>query len=386
MSLDLRYPAMSDLSAAARRRLPRFVWDYLDSATGTESVKPRNRAALDAVLFRPAALRGPIAPDLATDLLGRRFAMPVGIAPVGMSGLVWSGAEAVLARTAADLGLPYCLSTVATRTPEEIGPLAGPMGWFQLYPPKDPGIRRDILHRARAAGFEVLVLTVDLPGPSRRERQLRARLTIPPRVTPTMLAQVALCPAWALAMAGELLRDGMPRLRLMESYLTTDGPTGSTAHAGYMLRTNPDRAYLQAVRADWSGPLIVKGVMEPETAAQARALGADAVWVSNHGGRQFDGAPASLDVLPGVRVAVGPDLPLLFDGGVESGLDILRALALGADFVMMGRGWHVALAALGPSGAAHLAEILRVDLIANMLQMGIGQPAGAAGRLWQAAG
>ena len=386
MSLDLRYPALSDLRAASHSRLPRFVWDYLDSATGAETVKPRNRAALDTVLFSPAALRGEIAPDLATELFGQRFAVPFGVAPVGMSGLVWPGAEAILARTAAAVGMPYCLSTVATRTPEDIGPLAGPMGWFQLYPPRDPGIRRDILARARAAGFGVLVLTLDLPGPSRRERQLRARLTIPPRLTPGMLAQVALRPGWALAMAREVMRDGLPRLRLMEGYLQTDGPSGSTAHAGYRLRTNPDRAYLDAVRAEWPGPLVVKGVMEPEVAVTAHAAGAAAVWVSNHGGRQFDGAPASLDLLPEMRRAVGPGYPLIFDGGVEGGLDILRGFALGADFVMLGRGWHHALGALGPAGPAHLAQVLRADLVANMLQMGIDRPAAAAGRLWQRPG
>jgi L-lactate dehydrogenase (cytochrome) len=383
MSLDLRYPALSDLRAACRRRLPRFVWDYLDSATGTESVVPRNRAALDAVLFLPAVLEGEFTPDLATDLLGRRHAVPFGIAPVGMSGLVWPGAEVTLARTAAEVGMPYCLSTVSTRRPEEVGPHTGGTGWFQLYPPRDPGIRRDILSRARNAGFDVLVLTLDLPGPSRRERQLRARLTIPPRLTPGMLTQIAQRPAWAAAMAREVLRDGRPRLRLMEEYLRTDGPAGSTAHAGYLLRTNPDRAYLQAVRDEWQGPLVVKGVMEPATAQAAMALGADAVWVSNHGGRQFDGAPASLDVLPGIRAALGPEVPILFDGGVESGLDILRALALGADFAMLGRGWHHALGALGPAGPAHLAGLLRADLVANMLQMGLRRPAEAVGRLFR---
>jgi L-lactate dehydrogenase (cytochrome) len=383
MSLDLRYPALSDLRAASRRRLPRFVWDYLDSATGTESVPARNRAALEAVRFLPAVLEGEFTPDLATDLLGRRFAVPFGIAPVGMSGLVWPGAEATLARTAATVGMPYCLSTVATRRPEEIGPHTGGCGWFQLYPPRDPGIRQDILSRARAAGFGVLVLTLDLPGPSRRERQLRARLTIPPRLTSGMLAQIALRPAWAAAMAREVLRDGRPRLRLMEEYLRTDCPTGSTAHAGYRLRTNPDRAYLEAVRAEWSGPLVVKGIMDPGAAQTALALGADGIWVSNHGGRQFDGAPAGLDVLPGIRGALGPEVPILYDGGVEGGLDILRALARGADFAMLGRGWHHALGALGPAGPAHLAEVLRADLVANMLQMGLHRPAEAAGRLWR---
>ncbi len=378
MSLDLRYPALSDLKAACRRRIPRFVWEYLDSATGTEAVTPRNRAALEAVCLRPGVLRGTLEPRLDTRLLGQDYAMPVGVAPLGMSGLIWPGAEGLLARMAATERLPYCLSTVATRLPEEIGPLAGDMGWFQLYPPRDPDIRRDILKRARDAGFRVLILTVDVPAPSRRERQLRAKLTIPPRLTPGMLAQMLPCPAWSLGQA----RLGQPRLRLMEGYMKAAGPTGSTAHVGYLLRTNPDWDYLRALRAEWDGPLVVKGVLEGADAARMVTEGADAIWVSNHAGRQFEGAPASLHALPGVRAAVGDTVPVIFDGGVEGGLDILRALALGADFVMLGRPWHHALGALGARGPSHLAAILRADLIANLHQMGLDNPAAARGRQW----
>ena len=377
MDPDLRYPALCDLRARARRRLPHFVWEYLDSATGTESAKSANRTALDAVRFRPAVLRGPITPTLTTRLLGRTHALPVGIAPVGMSGLIWPGAEAALARLAAETGIPYCLSTVATRTPEEVGPHAGEAGWFQLYPPNDPEIRRDILRRAREAGFHTLVLTVDLPGASRRERQRRAQLSIPPKLTPSMLWQIARRPRWAIGT----LRAGTPRLRLMEDYLKLDSAADSTKHPGYLLRAAPDWDYLAAVRAEWDGPLVIKGVLEPEDAARLRAAGADAVWVSNHGGRQFDGAPAALAVLPAIRAAVGPGYPLVYDGGVEGGLDVLRALAHGADFVMIGRGWHYALGAFGPRGAAHLAHILREDLVSNMQLMGVSVPADAAGRL-----
>lgn len=377
MDLDLSHPALSDLRAACRRRLPRFVWEYLDSATGDERVKAANRAALDGVRFRPQVLRGRMAPDLSARLLGQDFAVPFGIAPIGMSGLIWPGAEAALARLAAEAGMPYCLSTVATRLPEEIAPIAGGMGWFQLYPVADPAIRDDIIARAARAGFRVLVLTVDLPAASRRERQRRARLTIPPRITPAILAQVALRPAWALGT----LRAGTPRLRLMEQYRPAAGPAASTAHAGYLLRANPDWAYLAEVRARWSGPLVVKGVLDPEAAARLRTAGADAVWVSNHAGRQFDAAPAGLEVLPAIRAAVGPDFPLLLDGGVESGLDVLRGLALGADFVMLGRAWYYALGAFGPRGAAHLAHILREGMLADMAQLGILRPAEARDRL-----
>jgi len=382
MDPDQRFPAMTDLKAACRRRVPWFVWEYLDSATGGESVKPRNRAALDAVLFNPAILRGEIAPDLSTVLLGQAHAMPVGVAPVGMSGLIWPGAERHLAVMAAAEAIPYCLSTVATRTPEEIGPHAGTSGWFQLYTPRDPEIRRDILQRARAAGFRTLVFTADLPGPSRRERQLRARLTIPPKVTPGMLLQMALRPAWSLGT----LREGRPRLRLMESYARDQGAAGSTAHVGYRLRTAPDRAYLEATRAEWDGPLVVKGVLDPEDAAWLKQAGVDAVWVSNHAGRQFDGAPAALERLPAMRAAVGPGYPLIFDGGVETGLDVLRACALGADFVMLGRGWHFALGAMGARGPAHLAHLLRADMVSCMQQMGIVRPSDAASRLAVATG
>lgn len=377
MSLDLRYPALSDLKTACKRRVPWFVWEYLDSATGTESVRPRNRAALDEVLFCPSILRGPVTPDLTSSFLGTDYAMPVGVAPVGMSGLIWPGAEAALARMAQAMRLPYTLSTVATRPPEDIGPIAGDMGWFQLYPPKDPAIRADILSRARASGFRVLVLTVDLPGPSRRERQLRAQLSIPPKLTPSMLWQIARRPAWALGT----LRTGTPRLRLMEDYLKLGGSASSTAHPGYLLRAAPDWDYLHAVRALWDGPLVIKGVLDPEAALRLRDAGADALWVSNHGGRQFDGAPAGLRALRAIRAALGPDMPLIHDGDIETGIDVLRALACGANFTMLGRGWHYALGAMGESGAFHLARLLRDDLVANMAQLGVNQLAQVGTRL-----
>ncbi len=378
MDLHAKYPALSDLKARARRRIPHFVWEYLDSATGQEATARRNRAALDAVLLHPAALRGEVAPSLTTTFLGRDYPVPFGIAPVGMSGLIWPDAEGLLARHAAHAGIPYGLSTVATALPEVIGPIAADQGWFQMYPPKAPEIRDDMLTRAKAAGFHTLVLTVDVPAASRRERQTRGGLVQPPRLTPRLMAQVARCPAWALGIRA----SGMPRMRLMDSYaegLLEKGPLPSTAHIGYLLRAAPDWDYVAALRERWDGAFILKGVTEPEIAQRAETEGVDAIWVSNHAGRQFDGAPGAAAVLPDMRAATR--LPLIFDSGVEGGLDVLRALALGADFVMMGRAWHYALGALGAEGPAHWHDVLVKDMESNMAQIGARTLAEIPGRL-----
>ncbi|NKB26526.1 MAG: alpha-hydroxy-acid oxidizing protein [Rhodobacteraceae bacterium] len=360
MDLDLLYPEVADLRARARRRLPHFAWEYLDSATGDEGTAHRNTAALDAVTLNTAILGGEVTPDLTTRLMGRDQALPFGIAPVGMSGLIWRDAEPILAQLAGESGIPYSLSTVATRTPEDLAPHIGNQGWFQLYPPGDGDIRRDLLKRAKDSGFHTLILTVDVPVASRRERQRRARLSNPMRITPRVLAQVAMRPAWALAMA----TNGIPKLATLEKYARVDANLPSTAHIGYLLRTAPDWDYLDAVRTEWDGKLVVKGVTRADDASACEQAGVDAVWVSNHAGRQFAAARASLDFLPEVRAATS--LPVIFDSGVRSGTDILRAIALGADFVMLGKAFHYGLAAFGARGAAHVVHILREQLIADM--------------------
>lgn len=365
MDLHARYPALSDLRTRAQKRIPKFVWEYLDSATGQERTKARNRQKLDEILFEPSILHGELSPDVTTSFFGQAYDVPVGIAPVGMSGLIWPGAEKTLAQAATSANMPYTLSTVATQTPEDLAPHIGQNGWFQLYPPRDEGIRMDLLKRVKAAGFTTLVLTVDVPTASRRERQVRSGLTTPPKLTPRLLAQVALRPAWALATA----RSGMPRMKLIDDYAGQVSGLSSTAHAGYLLRTSPDWDYVQWLRDNWEGAFVVKGVLRGEDCVRLEEMGVDALWLSNHAGRQFDAAPAPIEVLPKIRAAI--TLPLIVDSGFETGLDILRALALGANFVMMGRPFHYALAALGSEGPAHLADILKQDLKANMGQLGL---------------
>ncbi|MFQ6552502.1 alpha-hydroxy acid oxidase [Aestuariibius insulae] len=375
MTRQSRYPGLSDLQARAARRLPRFVWDYLDSATGTGATARRNRSELDRIRFTPSVLHGDISPETSATLLGQTHPLPVGFAPVGMSGLIWPGAEHILARTAAKAGVPYTLSTVATKSPEDLATDLGPHAWFQLYPPRDLDILADLLERAETAGFTTLVLTVDVPAPSRRERQVRGGLTNPPKLTPRILWQTIQRPAWALASA----KAGLPRMRTLDPYIETRTAMASNEHAGYLLRTSPDWDYLDHLREAWTGPLIIKGVLDPEVVPRLQKAGADALWISNHAGRQFDAAPAPIEALPAIRAAT--DLPLILDGGLRSGLDILRALALGADFTMMGQPPHDALAALGKEGPAHLLDILQKDLIANMHQIGASSFADLSARL-----
>lgn len=267
------------------------------------------------------------------------------------------------------------MSTVAAALPEEAGPHAGGNGWFQIYPPKDEGIRSDMLRRAREAGFSVLVLTADVPAPSRRERQTRSGLTQPVRLTPRLFAQTLLTPEWSLATA----RAGIPRMKLIESYTGRSKSLSSTGHAGYMLRTSPDWDYLRELRREWDGPLVVKGVLGSGDAARLEEEGVDGIWISNHAGRQYDAAPATVAALPAIRAATS--LPVILDSGIEGGLDVLRALALGADFVMLGRAFHYGLAAFGAKGVDHVFDILAKDMVANMHQIGAERLSDLPGRL-----
>ncbi len=364
MDLHSRFPGVDDLKKRAKQRVPRFAFEFLDSGTGQEATKARNRRELDRIGFDPSVLHGEFTPDLTTALGAQTLPLPFGIAPVGMSGLIWPGTERMLAQAGAKAGVPYCLSNVAAASPEDLAPHLGEHAWFQLYPPRDEDIRRDLLDRARRAGFSALIVTLDVPVASRRERQTRSGLTTPMRLTPRILAQIAARPAWALAMA----RAGSPQLRTLDKYAKPQPGLPSNAHVGYLLRTSPDWSYAAWLRDNWDGPLYFKGVLRAEDAARLQSLGADAIWVSNHAGRQFDGAPATIEVLPEIRAAT--TLPVIFDSGVESGLDVLRAFALGADLVMLGRAFHFAVAALGAAGPAHLIDVLTRDMASNMGQLG----------------
>ena len=364
--IEQKYPAISDIRMRARRRLPHIAWEYLDCGTGDDRGVQRNLDGLANITLLPRLLKGKLDPTIATTLFGQSYNAPFGVAPVGLSGLIWPQAEWMLAAMAAKYRIPYTLSTVAAETPETVGPFAGDMGWFQLYPPHDRQLRDDLLNRAKVNGFHVLVVTADLPTPSRRERMYRAGFRLPPVITRRFILQAALHPVWTLAT----LRAGLPRLKIMEKYANSMQLSNLAQFVWKNIRGTLSWEYLREVRDQWEGTLIVKGLLHPADAEKAISIGVDGIQVSNHGGRQFNGAPSAIDALPAIVDVVKGRAAVLFDSGIRSGLDIVRAIALGADFVLLGRAFMYGVAALGSRGGDIVTEILIADLKNNMIQIG----------------
>ncbi len=362
-----KYPAIRDLKERARTRMPDVSWAYLQTGTGEEHLLKKNTDAFQQISLTPKFCKGLITPKVETNLLGKTYSAPFGVAPVGLTGLMWPKAEVILAKTAKKYQIPFCLSTVATETPETVGPHAGDMGWFQLYPPREAELRQTILDRAWNSGFRTLVITVDIPTPSRRERTKRAGLSTPPRITPGFIWQGIKNPSWSLGT----VKNGLPRLRTIENYSEFNSMMSVGAFVHEQLGCNISWDYCKEVRDIWKGPVIMKGLLHPEDAEEAVKIGMDGIVVSNHGARQFDGAPTSIDALPEIVRLVKGRTAIILDSGIRTGLDILRAISLGAEFVLLGRAFIYGVGALGTLGGDHVYEILKGDLINNMSQLGI---------------
>jgi len=367
MDYTNRYPSISDLAQKAKKRIPRVAWEYLTSGTGNETLLSQNRNAFDEIRFLPRFCKGPLEAQTETTLFGQTYFAPIGIAPVGLTGLIWPKVEQYLAQTAHRMQIPYCLSTVATETPETVGPLVNDMGWFQLYPPKDRDVRDSLLKRAKNSGFKVLVVTADVPMASRRERSKKAGLSMPPKITPKLVWQGITHPIWSYYT----LRRGLPRLRTVESYTHTSNMKFVSGFVGNRLGGTLDWEYCQELKEIWKGPVVLKGILHPEDAQKAMDIGLDGIYVSNHGARQFNGAITAIEALPEIVKTVKGKVPILFDSGIRSGLNAMRALYLGADFVLAGRPFIYGVAALGQYGGEHVANILVDDLKNNMVQLGV---------------
>jgi len=375
------YPAIADLAMPAKRRMPFFAWEYLDSGTGVERLVSHNRERLQAVEMLPKFFEGNFDVPLQTTLLGETYASPFGIAPVGMTGLMWPGGEHMLAKTAARNNIPYCLSTVACEAPETVGPLCEGNGWFQLYVPSDREICIDVINRAWQSGFRTLVVTADVPTPSMRERQRKAGLKVPPETNLKTLLRVAARPQWAWAT----LRHGKPGFPTLEKYAASGDLREVSSFLGRQLSDALNLEYLKFIRDNWQGKIIVKGILHQDDAKNLVEAGIDGIVVSNHGGRQFDAAPAAIDVLPEIVKAVGGKCAILYDSGIRSGLDVIRALALGAQFVLLGRPFLYGIAALGERGGDHVVEILNADITNNLRQLGVREISNLKSHLRQSA-
>lgn len=364
MIVEDKYPDFGSIRALCKKRVPEFVFDYFDSSTGNELNKIIDRKGFDCEIIRPDILQGDYKPNLKKNLMGEIYDFPFGIAPVGMSGMVWGNAERILIQHAVENNIPYVLSTVATKSVEDLASCANNTSWFQLYCPKDDFILKDILNRAWSCGFKKLVVTVDLPAASVRERQLKSGLTIPPKLSLRHLSQISKRPAWLFSM----LLNGPISMPMLDNYGVTNS-LSSTKHIGYKIRTNPDIEYIKKIRDMWEGKLIIKGIQNTNSLNKIEAAAVDALWVSNHAGRQFQSGEPSIEMLKNIRPHTR--LPIIFDSGIQSGLDIIKAYNCGADFVMLGKFWHFSIGAFGIEGAKIAHAILVRDIIANMYQIGM---------------
>lgn len=353
---------IADFREAARRRLPHFLFEYIDGGAYAEVTLRRNIQDLEAISLRQRVLRDISDIDTSTELFGQRVAMPVVLAPVGIAGLNARRGECQAVRAAQRAGVPFTLSTVSACSLAEVRAAAKAPFWFQLYMIRDRPFMRDLLAQAAQAGCTALVFTVDLPIPGTRYRDQRSGLAGAPGLTGRLrrLGQVLMRPGWAwdVGVRGRPHALGNIAPLLKGSSGIEDFMAWMSANFDPGIRWND----LDFIRSEWKGPLIIKGILDLEDARQAAALGADGLVVSNHGGRQLDGALSSARALPAIAQAVGDRLTVLADGGVRSGLDVLRMLALGARGVMLGRAWAYALGAQGEAGVEKMLSIIASEL------------------------
>lgn len=356
--------AMRDL---ARRALPRPVFDFADGGAEDEATLRRNENAFDEIAFLPRPLNGAATRDLSLELFGRRLSLPVLIGPTGLSGLFWPGGELAAARAASAAGTAYCLSHASVCTIEELATGGAAPRWMQIFVYRDRGFTRSFLERAAAAGYDALVLTTDNQLLGNRERDIRNGFSIPPRFRARDVAAMAGKLPWLLRMGREL-----PRITFA-NYVRPGEPSdigGIAARMGSILDPGLSWRDIEWLRGLWKGPLLLKGVLHPGEAAQAPQSGVDGLIVSNHGGRQLDGAIATIEALPAIVAAVEDKIPILLDGGVRRGADVVKALALGAAACLIARPQLWGLAVAGEAGVAHVLDILRREIDRVMGLMG----------------
>lgn len=359
-----------DYRELAKRRLPKFLFEYIDGGSYDEVTLRRNRSDLEKVELRQRVMQNVADIDLSTDILGQKYAMPVALAPVGIAGMNARRGEVQAVRAAENSNIPFCLSTVGACPIDEVAQAAGQAFWFQLYMIRDRGFMRDLLDQAREAGCSLLVFTVDMPVPGARYRDYRSGLAGAEGIAGALrrIGQAMLKPRWAWDVGV------MGRPHGLGNVAPVLGDDSGLEDFFAWMRENFDPSInwqdLDFVREHWDGKLVIKGIMDVEDAHAARDNGADGIIVSNHGGRQLDGVPSTARALPPIAAAVGDSMTVMADGGVYSGLDVVRLLALGADVVCLGRAWVYALAGRGQAGIEHLLQLIADEMRVAMALTG----------------
>ena len=360
---------VADLRRIARRQLPRGVFDYVDGAAEDEITMARNAAAFRNVQFRPRVLRDVGTVDTATTLLGKPLAYPLVLAPTGFTRMVEPQGELAVARAAARAGLPYTLSTVGTRSIEEVAAVCPGRKWFQVYVWRDRVLVKEMLDRAEAAEYEAIVITVDVPVLGRRERDVRAGFTLPPKLGLDTIMEGALHLGWTMAfMRAEPIAFGNVFRR---DNVSSAAPVNLAEHVNSQFDPRLSWDDIAWFRSNWKGPIVIKGIQTVEDAKIAADLGVEAIALSNHGGRQLDGAPPALELVAPVADAVGDSVEIICDGGVRRGGDIAKAVALGAKACMAGRPYLYGLAAGGERGVDFVLGLLLEELCRTMALIGV---------------
>ena len=362
-----RFRCLEDFRTEARSRLPRLIFDFIEGAAGSEYAASKNIETLDRIRMLPRVLVNVAERSLKKKFLGKEWGLPFGIAPMGMCDLAWAETDKALAKASVQHNIPLCHSIAASSSLEVTLDRAGANAWFQLYVGASLERAWEHVKRAQDAGYEVLILTVDVPQVAQRIRDLRNGFKVPFQIGPRQFLDFAKHPRWVL----ETLMAGVPKTANFDN--TNPAAPSGTASNGFIreeTRGKVDWKFLQQLRESWMGKLVVKGVLAPQDAVRIKEEGADAIYVSNHGGRQLDSVPPAVSRLPLIRKALGNDYPLLFDSGIRNGESVVKALAMGADFVMLGRPFLFASGAYRERGVLRLVEILKDEVSLTLAQLG----------------
>lgn len=369
---NTRFPSVEDLRKKAKKRIPKFAFDYLEGGANEELNLTRNENDFDNILLKPEYLKASDEIDLSVELFGRRYSAPFGVSPIGLQGLMWPNAPEILAEAAAKNDIPYILSTVSTSSIERIAEVSGGKAWFQLYHPTEDRLRDDIIRRLKDVECPVLVVLVDVPAFGLRYREIKSGLSMPPKMNITNILQTFVCPTWGI----ETLRHGIPSFATLKPYMEKGLDLAQLGQ--FMNRTftgKVDVEKIKAIRDLWPGPLVLKGIATDEDMQASIALGVDGVIVSNHGGRQLDASESSINSL--IHLAGNPEykqkIKIMLDGGIRSGVDLARAHAVGSDFNFMGRPFMYGVGALGSEGGEHTINMFKAHLFQVMKQLSISK-------------